>query len=597
MITSFKELPLHPQIIAALDAQGITTPTDIQAKAIPVLLSKERVDFWGQAQTGTGKTLAFGVPLIQGIDAGDKRTTQALIVAPTRELVVQITQSLRLIAQPLGITVDSIYGGASMREQMSSLKRGIQVVVGTPGRINDHINRKTLNLSNVRTLVLDEADIMLDMGFKEEMDEILAVTPENRQIWLFSATVKPGINQIMQEHMQDTVSVSASRQAVGTSNTKGYYSLVPMRNRFTALCRFIDSNPNFYGFIFCQTKMLTAEIADQLSSAGYPANALHGDMSQGLRNAVIKKFKNKEFSILVATDVAARGIDVQDLTHVINYSLPNDPESYVHRIGRTGRAGKEGIAISFIGSKNELRYIKMIERKFKVMLNPIDVPTSQDIQKVHLQKAYEFLTGLAEQENKHVAAEMKEKIASHTKDELVKIVVALIADKFFPAGKKDDFHFANVSKDSFEHSRSGSGEQSEGSDLQEIIISLGTDDGISEEDIENFLQEEGGITRADVEKLKVIKRRTFIKLPGEIAETVMGKIKGKSVAGHKARIILAPLSEDDWALGGGRPSGRGGRRGSDRGGSRGGDRRGGSRRDGGRDRDGGREGGRSRSRY
>lgn len=596
MITSFKELPLHPQIIAALDAQGITTPTDIQAKAIPVLLSKERVDFWGQAQTGTGKTLAFGVPLIQGIDAGDKRTTQALIVAPTRELVVQITQSLRLIAQPLGITVDSIYGGASMREQMSSLKRGIQVVVGTPGRINDHINRKTLNLSNVRTLVLDEADIMLDMGFKEEMDEILAVTPENRQIWLFSATVKPGINQIMQEHMQDTVSVSASRQAVGTSNTKGYYSLVPMRNRFTALCRFIDSNPNFYGFIFCQTKMLTAEIADQLSSAGYPANALHGDMSQGLRNAVIKKFKNKEFSILVATDVAARGIDVQDLTHVINYSLPNDPESYVHRIGRTGRAGKEGIAISFIGSKNELRYIKMIERKFKVILNPIDVPTSQDIQKVHLQKAYEFLAGLAEQENKHVAAEMKEKIASHTKEELVKIVVALIADKFFPAGKKDDFHFANVSKDSFEHSRSGSGEQSEGSDLQEIIISLGTDDGISEEDIESFLQEEGGITRADVEKLKVIKRRTFIKLPGEIAETVMGKIKGKSVAGHKARIILAPLSEDDWALGG-RPDRRGGRRGGDRGGSRGGDRRGGSRRDGGRDRDGGREGGRSRSRY
>lgn len=593
MITSFKELPLHPQIITALDAQGITTPTDIQAKAIPVLLSPERVDFWGQAQTGTGKTLAFGIPLIQGITAGDKKT-QALIVAPTRELVVQITQSLRLIAQPLGISVDSIYGGASMRDQMSSLKRGIQVVVGTPGRINDHINRKTLNLSNVRTLVLDEADIMLDMGFKEEMDEILAVTPENRQIWLFSATVKPGINQIMQEHMQDTVSVSASRQAVGTSNTKGYYSLVPMRNRFTALCRFIDSNPNFYGFIFCQTKMLTAEIADQLSSAGYPANALHGDMSQGLRNAVIKKFKNKEFSILVATDVAARGIDVQDLTHVINYSLPNDPESYVHRIGRTGRAGKEGIAISFIGSKNELRYIKMIERKFKVILNPIDVPTSQDIQKVHLQKAYDFLAGLAEQENKHVAAELKEKIASHTKEELVKIVVALIADKFFPAGKKDDFHFANVSKDSFEHSRSGG--ESEGSDLQEIIISLGTDDGISEEDIENFLQEEGGITRADVEKLKVIKRRTFIKLPGEIAETVMGKIKGKSVAGHKARIILAPLSEDDWALGG-RPGGRGGRRGGDRGGSRGGDRRGGSRRDGGRDRDGGREGGRSRSRY
>lgn len=569
MTISFKELPLHPQIISALDAQGITTPTDIQAKAIPVLLSKERVDFWGQAQTGTGKTLAFGIPLIQGIDAGDRKT-QALIVAPTRELVVQITQSLRLIAQPLGISVDSIYGGASMRDQISSLKRGIQVVVGTPGRINDHINRKTLNLSNVRTLVLDEADIMLDMGFKEEMDEILAVTPKDRQIWLFSATVKPGINQIMHEHMQDTVSVSASRQAVGTSNTKQYFSMVPMKNRFTALCRFIDSNPNFYGFIFCQTKMLTADLADQLASAGYPANALHGDMSQGLRNAVIKKFKNKEFTILVATDVAARGIDVQDLTHVINYSLPNDHEGYVHRIGRTGRAGKEGIAISFIGSKNELRHIKMLERKFKVTINPIDVPSSHDIQKVHMQKAFEYMNTLAERHSYQVNPELKDTVANFSKEELEHIVIATMVDKFFPAGKKDDFHFASISKEGFE-SKAG---EFEGPDLQEIMINLGTDDGISESDIEDFISKEAGITRDDVEKLKVIKRRTFIKLPSEIAETVLGKLKGKTIAGHKARIILAPLSEDDWALSGGRPTRRGGRR-QDRERGRGGRRDGG----------------------
>lgn len=575
MITSFKELPLHPQIISALDAQGITTPTDIQAKAIPVLLSPKRVDFWGQAQTGTGKTLAFGIPLIQGISADDKKT-QALIVAPTRELVVQITQSLRLIAQPLKIHVEAIYGGASMRDQISALKRGVQVVVGTPGRINDHINRKTLNLGNVRTLVLDEADIMLDMGFKEEMDEILAATPEDRQIWLFSATVKPGINQIMHEHMQDTVSVSASKQQVGTANTKGYYSLVPMRNRFTALCRFIDSNPNFYGFIFCQTKMLTADLADQLASAGYPANALHGDMSQGLRNAVIKKFKNKEFNILVATDVAARGIDVQDLTHVINYSMPNDPESYVHRIGRTGRAGKEGIAISFIGSKNELRYIKMIERKFKVTLNPIDVPSSQDIQKVHLQKAFDYLNSLAERHSYNASPELKDTVANYSKEELEHIAVAMVTDKFFPTGKKDDFHFTSIAKDGLDNKSS----EFEGPDLQEIIINLGTDDGISESDIEDFIQKEADITRDDVEKLKVIKRRTFIKIPSEIAETVMGKLKGKAIAGHKARIILAPLSEDDWALGGGRPDRRGGRRG-DRGRNRGG--RAGDRREGGRD--------------
>lgn len=579
MITSFKELPLHPQIISALDAQGITTPTDIQAKAIPVLLSKERVDFWGQAQTGTGKTLAFGIPLIQGINSSDKKP-QALIVAPTRELVVQITQSLRLIAQPLGIHVEAIYGGASMRDQISALKRGVQVVVGTPGRINDHINRKTLNLSNVRTLVLDEADIMLDMGFKEEMDEILAATPEDRQIWLFSATVKPGINQIMHEHMQNTVSVSASKQQVGTANTKQYFSMVPMRNRFTALCRFIDSAPNFYGFIFCQTKMLTADLADQLASAGYPANALHGDMSQALRNAVIKKFKNKEFTILVATDVAARGIDVQDLTHVINYSLPNDPESYVHRIGRTGRAGKEGIAISFIGSKNELRLIKSLERKFKVTINPIDVPSSQDIQKVHMQKAFEYLNTLAERHSYNASPELKDTVANYSKEELEHIAIAMVTDKFFPAGKKDDFHFTSIAKGSLDTKA----DEFEGPDLQEIMINLGTDDGISESDIENFIQKEAGITRDDVEKLKVIKRRTFIKLPSEIAETVLGKLKGKTIAGHKARIILAPLSEDDWALGGGRRERRGGRRGDRGGRNRGGGGRGSERGEGSRGR-------------
>ncbi len=556
MITSFKELPLHPQIISALDGLGIVTPTDIQGKSIPLLLAPEGVDFWGQAQTGTGKTLAFGIPLIQGITAADQKT-QALIVAPTRELVVQITQSLRPIAQPLGISVEAIYGGASMRDQMSALKKGLQVVVGTPGRINDHINRKTLNLNNVRTLVLDEADIMLDMGFKEEMDEILAATPENRQIWLFSATVKSGINAIMRQHMKNTVTVSASKQQVGTTSTKQYFSLVPMRNRFTALCRFIDSNPNFYGFIFCQTKMLTADLADQLGSAGYPANALHGDMSQGLRNAVIKKFKNKEFTILVATDVAARGIDVSDLTHVINYSLPNDHEGYVHRIGRTGRAGKEGIAISFIGSKNEMRYIHMLERKFKLMINPINVPSSQDIQKVYLQRAYEHLESLTQTQTSHIAPELKDTIGGYSKEKLLSIVLAYVAEKFFPTNKKEDFHFTNMADVAH---RSDAQHESEGSDLQEIMINLGTDDGISEEDIEQFISQEAGITRADVEKLKVINRRTFIKLPGEIAQTVLGKLKGKTIAGHKARIILAPLSEDDWAHSG-RPGRRdGGRR-------------------------------------
>ena len=563
MITSFKELPLHPQILTTLDGLGFTQPTDIQGKAIPMLLGSKRVDFWGQAQTGTGKTLAFGIPLIHGINPQDKRL-QALIVAPTRELVVQIMQSLRPIAQPMGITVDAIYGGASMRDQINSLKRGLHIVVGTPGRINDHLNRKTLSLAHLKTLVLDEADIMLDMGFKEEMDEILAAAPDERQIWLFSATVKPGINQIMHEHMQNTVSVSASKQQVGASNTKQYFSMVPHRNRFEALCRFIDSNPSFYGFIFCQTKILTAELAEKLAAAGYPANALHGDMSQGLRNAVIKKFKNKDFNILVATDVAARGIDVSDLTHVINYSLPNDHEGYVHRIGRTGRAGKEGIAITFIGGKNELRHVKMLERKFKLVINPIDVPTAQDIQKVYLQRACDYLETLA-QKNSTVAPEIEAAVRCFEPAELTNIVIATVAEKFFPATRKDDFHFTNISSQSFEDGHVAD------DGLQELMIHLGTDDGISREDVADFLAQEGGIDSDSLEKLKVIKRRTFIKLPAEMAEALMQKLKGKSINGKKTRITVAPVSDDDW---GSNPRDRrGGRRGDrDRGGRRGGDR-------------------------
>ena len=467
----------------------------------------------------------------------------------------------------------------------SALKRGLHVVVGTPGRINDHLNRRTLSLANLSTLVLDEADIMLDMGFKEEVDQILAAAPEERQIWLFSATVKPGINNIMREHMQNTQSVCASKQAVGTANTKQYFSMVPHRNRFVALSRFIDSNPSFYGFIFCQTKILTAELAEKLAAAGYPANALHGDMSQGLRNAVIKKFKNKEFTILVATDVAARGIDVSDLTHVINYSLPNDQDSYVHRIGRTGRAGKEGIAITFIGSKNEMRHINMLERKFKVTINPIDVPSNQDIQKVYVKRAHEYLESLTGKPHNVLAPELQEVIKKYTHAELMNIVMITVAEKFFPVAKKDDAQFSATPHQSSSSSEHSGGETENA--LQEIIINLGTDDGISHEDIVDFILKEAGITESDVEKLKVIKRRTFIKLPTEIAETVLGKLKNKTIAGHKARIILAPLSDDDWSSssnsrerrgGSGRPSRRSfGSSSDDRGGRSdfGGDRRGG----------------------
>ena len=357
-----------------------------------------------------------------------------MIVAPTRELVVQITQSLSQIAAPLGISIQSIYGGVSMGAQIQGLKRGAHIVVGTPGRLNDHLQRKTLSLRNLTTLVLDEADIMLDMGFKDEVDQLLAAAPSDRQIWLFSATIKSGIAQIMREHMKDTTTVRASAIQPSAAKTKQYYAIASMRERLSILCRFIDTTPELYAFVFCQTKALTAEVAQALTQLGYQAGAIHGDMGQAQRNQIIKRFKNKEFCILVATDVAARGIDVVDLTHVINYSIPNDHESYVHRIGRTGRAGKEGIAITFIGARDIYR-IKQIEQKYKFHINPIDAPSVNDIAQTYLMRAIEHLTTLAQQQKAEkepaYIQELRSIIEKYEHPALINALTALLSKQFF----------------------------------------------------------------------------------------------------------------------------------------------------------------------
>lgn len=571
MITNFKELSLHPSILATLDKLGITTPTEIQQKAIPVLLDSAKVDFWGQAQTGTGKTFAFGIPLIQNINP-DLNQTQAIIIAPTRELVVQITQALQTLGAPISVKIEAIYGGSSMDKQMMALRRGVHIVVGTPGRINDHLKRRTLSLKNLQTLVLDEADIMLDMGFKEEVDTILEASNSDRNIWLFSATIKSGISDIMNDHMKNTVKVSAANKQVSTANTKQYYAIAPSRERLNALSRLIDATPTFYGFIFCQTKALTADVADALSTRGYPANALHGDMNQALRNSIIKKFKNKEFTILVATDVAARGIDVTDLTHVINYSIPHDHESYIHRIGRTGRAGKEGIAISFVNGKGDLRNVQMLERKFKLQINPMAVPNASDIKKVYVERAKEYI------KQKSVITgsdhdELAPMIAAYSFDDLKNFANAVLAEKFF----------ANLNQSyTPAPERSSNYADNDGEGVQEIIVHLGEEDGLEPEDITDILTQQG--IKTDVlDKLKIIKRRTFIKVAPELIESVSDALQGQMAAGKKIRVSIA-IDEGANRSQGGRRSFGSGRGGSDRGGERRGgyDRdRGGSSRDGG----------------
>jgi ATP-dependent RNA helicase DeaD len=524
-MTTFKDLNLMLEIQEALEKLGFTEPTEIQKKAIPLLLASRRINFHGQAQTGTGKTLAFGIPLIERIDR-TKNVPQGLIVAPTRELAIQIYESINGIARGIGIRMAVIYGGASMEDQIRMLRQGVHIVVGTPGRLNDHLRRKTLSVSNVHTLILDEADIMLDMGFKEEVDEIMSYIPSNGEIWLFSATVKPGINELIKKHMPETVSVRVSPQQVGAPRTKQYYCIVPFRSRLHAVTRFIQASPDFYGFIFCQTKILTSEVAEQLIKRGYNVGALHGDMSQAQRNLVIKKFKHKELTILVATDVAARGIDIANLTHVINFSIPDDPESYIHRIGRTGRAGKEGIAITFI-SKSEQRTIYQIERRFGVVIQPMDIPSLNELLNARIKEASDYVVADA------VAPDTRNKalydlVATMSQESLVNVVTHLLYDKFVSNLDLEEVPYTHVER--------GSENQ-----LQEISISAGSDDGIVKENVVQYLTQTGVVTPDQIKSIRILKHRIFVKLASDCTPQLVTALLHKKLDSKKVEVNLTCL--------------------------------------------------------
>jgi ATP-dependent RNA helicase DeaD len=537
MIT-FKDLSLSPDIQKALDKMGFTNPTEIQEKAIPILLKAEKVDLLGQAQTGTGKTLAFGIPLLHKIDSS-LRTTQALIVAPTRELVVQIRDSIRQVASP-SIAIEAIYGGVSMVDQMRALKKGAHIVVGTPGRLNDHLRRGTLSLKQINTLVLDEADTMLDMGFKDEVDEILKMTSTTRQIWLFSATIKAGINDLMRSHMKDPVSILVNRKESAAPKTKQFYSVVPRQHRLEALCRFIDCAPEFYGFIFCQTKVLTAEVSEKLTQRGYTVQALHGDMSQVLRNEVIKKFKRKDFTILVCTDVAARGIDVSDITHVVNFSLPDDQESYVHRVGRTGRAGKEGLAITLIAN-SEIRRIQYLTQKFKFEINPMEVPGIAAIVKKQHEKAMALVTSTNQElsvKNSFIDA-LHTQINELSKEAVTFALVNALYEKFLQhAIPAKNIEFSSSSNNGYSHSRSSNMSSGSADELQEFFMNIGSDDGIEKSDIINYLVSSEKISHDDIKKIKVLRRHTFVVVPGQQAQPALDALQGKDLNGLRVRINI-----------------------------------------------------------
>lgn len=548
MNKTFDDFLLMPQMHDALKALGFSTPTPVQSEVVPLLLENFKQDVHVQAQTGTGKTLAFGIPLIHAIDPTSK-AVQGLVMAPTRELVLQIYESLRSVSKGTGIVIEHICGGMPINAQISALRRGVHIIIGTPGRINDHLERKTLKLDGLKVLVLDEADIMLDMGFMLEIDAILKFVPEERSIWLYSATVMSGIQKLIRSHMNNVISIKSSQGAPSSACIKQYYCMVPMKKRLEATIRFIEAAPSFYGIIFCRTKTLTTEVTEELASRGFKVNCLHGDMKQTLRNHVIKGFKNRDFSILIATDVAGRGIDVSDLTHVINYSIPDESEAYVHRIGRTGRAGKEGIAIMFITGSEKYR-LKRIEAVVKTSLSEIAVPPIASIITAKMSGIADFIEQAKKIAIKETGVDkaLTELINSFTDQEIRYSFAVALKEKFLQGVREDsqDGEFTeHVSSSSHGHNAQIP---------QEICIELGQDDGLDEDMVSDYILAVCGIEPQDVSKLRVLRNKTFIAVPESKLKTSISQMQSTPITDRPHRVhVVQDVYREKQQQSSGRP--------------------------------------------
>jgi len=429
-VITFESLGIEEGLLNSIKVLGFTQPTPIQEKAIPVLLQGTK-DFIGLAQTGTGKTAAFGLPLLQLINK-ENRFPQALIICPTRELCLQITNDLEKFKNKAEkVVITAVYGGASIGEQIRSLKKGTHIIVATPGRLIDLIERKAVNLEQVHYIVLDEADEMLNMGFKDDIEFVLKNTPNRQSTWLFSATMPPEIRQVSKRYMDKPFEITIGKTNEGSATIDHQYYATQHHNRYEVLKRIIDFNPGIYGIVFARTKLDTQDIAEKLTREGYDIDAIHGDLTQQQRDKVMGLFRDKSVKLLVATDVAARGIDVKGITHVINYELPDDVEVYTHRSGRTGRAGSNGISVSIVTPKEVYR-LRQIERIVKTQFHKMDIPSGKDVCR---KQFFHFIDKMLSADISHGQYEtylpsLKEKFASVEKEEILQRVAALEFDRF-----------------------------------------------------------------------------------------------------------------------------------------------------------------------
>ena len=581
---SFSSFPMREELIRAISDLGFETPTPIQQKVIPQLLS-EPIDIIGLAQTGTGKTAAYGLPLLHHVDVAQKHV-QCLVLSPTRELCMQIQEEMtKYGAHMRGLRITAVYGGVSITGQIKDVRANPQIIVATPGRLIDLLERKALSLEHVQFVVLDEADEMLNMGFREDIDIILKNTPEREHTWLFSATMSNEVRGIAKRFMKDWKEFASGAANITNENIDHQYFVANHHNRFETLRRLLDFNPGIYGIIFTRTKQDCQEVSEKLMKMGYHVSPLHGDMDQKMRSKVMDRFKAKQLQCIVATDVAARGIDVNDITHVINYELPDDPEVYTHRSGRTARAGKSGICMSIVSPK-QISNIRQIERLVKQKFNKSDIPDGSEVVRKRL---FFYMEQIASAEPKADFAKlykdmMHEQFAEMDKDELIRKLIWLQLKETIDAYQEaDDLNAGFEGKDRDRGTR--------GSRYTRLFINLGEKDGLNNQKLLAFIAESTDIDPNTIERMTVRDMSSFFNVPGEAATFIIDQLSNKKFKGRKVRLEEAdqtPMGGGSRGESGGRPRPSSGPRfGSGEGRSFGG----------GRDRDGGgRDGGREASR-
>jgi len=578
-MNKFEALGLNNNVVKAITELGFETPTPIQEKVIPALLTGN-TDLVALAQTGTGKTAAFGLPLISLIDF-NSRETQAVILCPTRELCMQITRDLQVFTKYVaGANIVAVYGGASIDNQSRDIKKGAQIVVATPGRMNDMIDRRRVNLSYVRYAVLDEADEMLNMGFKEDLDTILSQTPKEKNTWLFSATMPDEVLRISKNYMTSPVEITAGTKNAGNENIEHVYYVVHARDKYPALKRISDSNPDIFAIVFCRTRLETQEIADKLIKDGYNADALHGDLSQSQRDHVMKRYRSRSLQMLIATDVAARGIDVQDVTHVINYSLPDEIENYTHRSGRTARAGKTGVSIAIINMK-EVGKIRIIERLIKKKFTQATVPTGFEACETQLFSLVKKIHNVEVNEKaiEGYLPKIYNELKELSREDIIKRFVSTEFNRFLDYYKNAPDLNVSVGRERASVSVNG---------ITKLFINLGELDNLDSNSMKEYISEVSGVALNLIVNIDVKSSFSFVEVKTEVAEIISGTFKNIQYNNRNVRIesrgdnssVKRSSGGDNSSYGERRSYGNRSDRSSDRSSDRGGDRGGYSSRNG-----------------